>query len=138
MIERVFHHVSQSHQNRVSPFALGASKPQAAANMIAESIGVAANASTISTACPSGLDAVAAAAAMIKRGEAEFAIAGGADAPITPLAMASFAASGLSSLRNLDPETASRPFDLTEIRGYFGGRGNLHSGRARMRRRARS
>lgn len=119
VIERVFDQVSQSRLDRVSPFALGASKPQAAANVIAEYIGARANASTISTACPSGLDAVATAAAMIKRGETEFALAGGADAPITPLAMASFAASGLSSLRNSNPQRASRPFDLTRDSGVI-------------------
>ena len=32
---------------------------------------------------------------MIRSGEADIAIAGGADAPITPLTMASFIASGL-------------------------------------------
>ena len=76
VIERVFHHVSQSRPDRVTPFALGASKPQAAANVIADHIGASANASTISSACPSGLDAVAAAASMIRRGEADLAIAG--------------------------------------------------------------
>lgn len=119
VIESVFNDVSRSRLDRVSPYALGASKPQAPANVIADRIGASANASTISSACPSGLDAVAAAAAMIKRGEAELAIAGGADAPITPLAIASFAASGLSSVRNSDPQRASRPFDLTRDSGVI-------------------
>jgi 3-oxoacyl-[acyl-carrier-protein] synthase II len=119
VIEGVFHHIARSRPDRVSPFALGASKPQAPANVIAERLGVDANASTISSACPSGLDAVATAAAMILRGEAELAVAGGADAPITPLAMASFAAGGLSSTRNSNPEMASRPFDLTRDSGVI-------------------
>lgn len=119
VIERVFQHVTQSRPDRISPFALGASKPQAAANVIADRIGVRASASTISSACPSGLDAIATAAAMIQRGEVELAIAGGADAPVTPLAMASFAASGMSSLRNSDPQGASRPFDLTRDTGVI-------------------
>jgi 3-oxoacyl-[acyl-carrier-protein] synthase II len=63
------------------------------------------------------LDAIAIAAAMIRSGEADIAIAGGSDAPITPLAMASFIASGLSSQRNSEPETASRPFDLSRDSG---------------------
>ena len=65
------------------------------------------------------MDAIAIAAAMIRSGEAEFAIAGGADAPITPLAMASFIASGLSSYRNGEPEKASRPFDLGRDSGVI-------------------
>lgn len=117
VIERVFHEVNGAGPDRVSPTALGASKPQAAANVIADRIGVCAHASTVSSACPSGLDAIAMAAAMVRSGEADIAIAGGSDAPITPLAMASFIASGLSSQRNSEPETASRPFDLSRDSG---------------------
>ena len=119
VIERVFQDVNGPGPDRVSPTALGASKPQAAANLIANRIGAAAHASTVSSACPSGLDAIAMAAAMIRSGEADIAIAGGSDAPITPLAMASFIASGLSSQRNSKPETASRPFDLSRDSGVI-------------------
>ena len=119
VIERVFHDVNERSPNRVSPSALGASKPQAAANLIADRLGSCANAATVSSACPSGLDAIADAADMIRCGEAEIAIAGGADAPITPLAMASFAATGLSSTRNDEPEKASRPFDLDRDSGVI-------------------
>lgn len=119
VIERVFHEVTERSPNRVSPAALAASKPQAAANAIADRLGARANAATISSACPSGLDAIADAAEMIRSGLAEVAIAGGADAPITPLAMASFTASGLSSYRNGEPEKASRPFDLSRDSGVI-------------------
>lgn len=86
-------------------------QPQAVTQMLALALGISARATTISSACPSGLDAIASAAAMIRKGEADIAIAGGTDAPITPLSMASFATAGLSSTRNLDPARASRPFD---------------------------
>ena len=119
VIERVFHQVNGPGPDRVSPLSLGASKPQAVANVVADKIGTCANASTISSACPSGLDAIADATKMIRSGEAEIAIAGGADAPITPLAMASFIASGLSSFRNGEPETASRPFDGSRDSGII-------------------
>jgi 3-oxoacyl-[acyl-carrier-protein] synthase II len=119
VIEKVFHDVVERDPSKVSPFSLGASKPQAAANVIADRIGACANAATVSSACPSGLDAVATAARMIALGEAEIAIAGGADSPITPLAMASFIASGLSSMRNGEPEKASRPFDIDRDSGVI-------------------
>jgi 3-oxoacyl-[acyl-carrier-protein] synthase II len=119
VIERVFHEVNGHGPERVNPTSLGASKPQAAANVIADRIGVCAHASTISSACPSGLDAIAIAAGMIRAGESDIAICGGADAPITPLAMASFIASGLSSERNDEPNTASRPFDYTRDSGVI-------------------
>jgi 3-oxoacyl-[acyl-carrier-protein] synthase II len=119
VIERVFHQVNGPGPDRVSPLSLGASKPQAVANVVADKIGTCANASTVSSACPSGLDAIADATKMVRSGEAEIAIAGGADAPITPLAMASFIASGLSSFRNGEPETASRPFDRSRDSGII-------------------
>ena len=112
VIESVYFAMRDNGPNRAPTTSAAASIPQAAANVIADRIGISANAATVSSACPSGIDALADAAAMIRSGEAEIAIAGGADAPITPLTMASFIASGLSSSRNDEPEKASRPFDL--------------------------
>jgi 3-oxoacyl-[acyl-carrier-protein] synthase II len=103
----------------ISPTAVGALTPQAAANFIADRIGANAHATTVSSACPSGLDAVALAAKMIQSGEAELAIAGGADAPITKHTFAAFTSTGLSSCRNGEPERASRPFDLERDSGVI-------------------
>jgi 3-oxoacyl-[acyl-carrier-protein] synthase II len=94
-------------------------QPQAAAHTLTMALGISARASTISSACPSGLDAIASAATMIRNGEADIAVAGGTDATITPLSMASFATAGLSSTRNLDPERASRPYDLQRDSGVI-------------------
>jgi 3-oxoacyl-[acyl-carrier-protein] synthase II len=94
-------------------------QPQAATQVLTMALGISARATTISSACPSGLDAVATAAAMIRRGEADIAVAGGTDAAITPVTMASFATAGLSSTRNSDPERASRPFDLLRDSGII-------------------
>jgi 3-oxoacyl-[acyl-carrier-protein] synthase II len=119
IIENVFRDSDARGLGGVAPTSLAASKPQAAANTIADRIGACANASTVSSACPSGLDAVASAAAMIRAGEAEIAIAGGTDAPITQHSFASFIASGLCSTRNDKPERASRPFDLMRDSGVM-------------------
>ncbi|PZR74452.1 MAG: beta-ketoacyl-[acyl-carrier-protein] synthase II [Chthoniobacterales bacterium] len=94
-------------------------QPQAATQMLTMALGISARATTIASACPSGLDAIACAAAMIRQGEADMAVAGGTDATITPLSMASFAAAGLSSTRNTEPERASRPFDLLRDSGVI-------------------
>ena len=59
---------------------------------------------------------------MIRLGETEFAIAGGADAPITLHGVASFITSGLSISHNGEPERASRPFDLSRESGVIVGR----------------
>ncbi|HWM23623.1 MAG TPA: beta-ketoacyl-[acyl-carrier-protein] synthase family protein [Chthoniobacterales bacterium] len=119
VIESVSEAVRGGRPNRAPTTSAAASIPQAAANLIADRLGACANAVTVSSACPSGMDAIADAAAMIRSGEAELAIAGGADAPITPLAIASFMASGLISQRNFEPETASRPFDLLRDGGVL-------------------
>ncbi len=119
VIESVYVSLQEKGPNRAPTTSSAASIPQAPANAIADKIGASAKAATISSACPSGLDALADAAAMIRSGEADIAIAGGADAPITPLTMASFIASGLSSCRNDEPERASRPFDLCRDSGVI-------------------
>lgn len=119
VIESVYFAMRDKGPNRAPTTSAAASIPQAAANAIADRIGISANAATVSSACPSGVDALADATAMIRSGEAEIAIAGGADAPITPLTMASFIASGLSSSRNDEPERASRPFDLDRDSGVI-------------------
>ncbi|HUE40806.1 MAG TPA: beta-ketoacyl-[acyl-carrier-protein] synthase family protein [Chthoniobacterales bacterium] len=119
VLERALEAVRDDKANRVSPITCAASLPQGPANIIADRIGAFAHAKTVSAACPSGLDAVADAAAMIRSGQAEIAIAGGSDAPITPIAMASFTAADLSSFRNGDPEKASRPFDIDRDSGVI-------------------
>lgn len=103
----------------IKPFAVGSCAPQAAATFIGRRLGVETRTSTISSTCISGLDAIAVAAAAIRRGESELAIAGGADAPITPLAIASFTTAGLSSCRNQCPKRASRPFDRARDSGVI-------------------
>src|SRR5437868_3753605 len=119
IIERSISDFDRRGGNGMSPTAVGALTPQAAANAIADRIGARAHAATISSACPSGLDAIALAADMIRSGAAELAIAGGADAPITRHGLASFIASGLSTSHNGDGQHASRPFDLLRESGVL-------------------
>ncbi len=119
VLERALEAVRDDKANRISPITCAASLPQGPANVIADRIGACAHAKTVSAACPSGLDAIADAAAMIRGGLADIAIAGGSDAPISPIAMASFTAADLSSFRNSDPEKASRPFDIDRDSGVI-------------------
>ncbi|WP_330242527.1 beta-ketoacyl-[acyl-carrier-protein] synthase family protein [Streptomyces sp. NBC_00525] len=67
----------------------------------------------VSSGCTSGLDAIGHAAELIREGSADMMIAGGAEAPISPIAMACFDRIRLTSPRNEEPGTASRPFDRT-------------------------
>jgi 3-oxoacyl-[acyl-carrier-protein] synthase II len=64
------------------------------------------------SACASGAEGLAWAYRMIKSGELDVAIAGGAEACVHPLPMAGFSQMRAMSTRNDDPQTASRPFDV--------------------------
>ena len=63
------------------------------------------------SACASGAHAIGESAELIKRGQADAMIVGGAEAPILGLTVAGFASMKALSTRNDDPEKASRPFD---------------------------
>ncbi|PBC03011.1 beta-ketoacyl-ACP synthase II [Mesorhizobium sp. WSM3860] len=64
------------------------------------------------TACSTGAHAIGDAARLIIWGDADVMVAGGAEAPVTRLSMAGFAACrALSTERNDTPEIASRPYD---------------------------
>src|SRR5207244_8855888 len=61
--------------------------------------------------CASGAIAIGEAFRTIRRGEADVMLAGGAEAPLSPLTYGAFAIIRAMSTRNDDPATASRPFD---------------------------
>lgn len=63
------------------------------------------------TACAAGTHAIADAVTDIRTGRADVAIAGGTEAPISPLGVKSFDAMRALSTRNEEPKRASRPFD---------------------------
>lgn len=64
------------------------------------------------TACATATHTMGEAYHSIKRGEADVILAGGAEAAITPVGVAGFAAMKALSTRNDAPERASRPFDV--------------------------
>ncbi len=96
---------------RVSPFLVPMFIPDMAAGQTSIRFGLRGpNFNTVS-ACASGADAIGTAIETIRRGDAIAMVAGGAEASVTRMTIAAFAASRALS-RNNDPETASRPFDL--------------------------
>ncbi|MGB5696642.1 MAG: beta-ketoacyl-ACP synthase II [Polyangiales bacterium] len=67
---------------------------------------------THTSACASGAHAIGDAFRWIQRGEIDAAVAGGAEAAVTPIGVAAFASMRALSRRNDEPERASRPFDV--------------------------
>src|SRR5262245_17016617 len=65
---------------------------------------------TVTTACSSGANAIGQAAHMIRYGHANRMIAGGADAPVTPVVMEAWKEMRVLSTKNESPERACKPF----------------------------
>lgn len=63
------------------------------------------------TACASGAHALGEGARLIREGACAAVIAGGAEAPVTPVTVMAFQRLGATSARSEDPARASRPFD---------------------------
>ena len=97
----------QSVRAGYGPRTLANASPVAAA----AALGVRGPMLAVSAGGASASAAIALAASMVRHGEVEVAIAGGADAAITPPAIAAFSALGILTKRNDDPARACRPFD---------------------------
>lgn len=97
---------------RVPTHIVEACQPHQAASTLSRHVPLLTRATTVSSACAAGLEAVALAADLIRAGKVQVALCGGTDAPINPLTFACMAKGGLLSTRNDTPEQASRPFDL--------------------------
>lgn len=96
---------------RVTPLLI----PMLIANMAAGQIAITFgckgyNVCTV-TACASGTHSIGQAFHVIKRGDCDVVISGGAESSITPLGFAGFSIMRAVSCRNDDPKHASRPFD---------------------------
>lgn len=108
---------------KMSPFAIPAVLPNLAAGHVSIRFGAKGPINCPATACSSGTNAVGDAMRIISGGYADVMIAGGADAAITPLGVGGFNAMRAISVRNDEPERASRPFDK-ERDGFVMGEGS--------------
>jgi len=109
--------------DRVSPFFLIATIINEASGQISIRYKAKGPNSSTVTACASGAHAIGDAFRIIQRGFADRMIAGGTEAPVTPLGVAGFCAMKALSERNDDPVRASRPFDKTRD-GFVIGEGS--------------
>ncbi|ABU56511.1 beta-ketoacyl-ACP synthase II [Roseiflexus castenholzii] len=97
--------------SRISPFLVPAMITNMASGQVSMLFGLKGPNYCPTSACASGAHAIGEAAEIIRRGWASAVVAGGSEAPITPIGIASFASAKAISTRNDDPAGASRPFD---------------------------
>ena len=117
-----FNVMREKGPGRVSPFLIPMMLPDMASGQLSIRLGAKGVNYCLVSACASGADSIGEAANMIRRGEADFALAGGSEAAIAPISMAGFGAARTLSRYNDTPETASRPFDK-ERDGFVMGEG---------------
>lgn len=97
---------------RLSPFTIPSFLVNLAAGHVSIQHGFKGPLGAPVTACAAGVQAIGDAARLIRCGEADIALCGGAEAAIDRVSLAGFAAArALSSGFNDTPERASRPFD---------------------------
>jgi 3-oxoacyl-[acyl-carrier-protein] synthase II len=96
---------------KVSPFLIPMMITDAASGQVSILLGAKGVNFCATSACSSGADAIGEACEVIKRGDAQVMLAGGAEAAITPIGIAGFNAAGALSTQNDEPQKASRPFD---------------------------
>ena len=96
---------------RLSPFTVPQLMPNGSAGWISLEFGARAGVHAPVSACASGAEAIGYGIDMIRSGRADVVLAGGTEAAILELNIAAFAAMRALSLRNDEPERASRPFD---------------------------
>jgi 3-oxoacyl-[acyl-carrier-protein] synthase II len=122
VIEREHRTLLERGPDRVSPFFILSSIINLAAGHVSVRLGAKGPNSAVATACTTGAHAIGDAFRLIQGGYADAMICGGAEASITPLGIAGFAAMRALSQRNDDPAAASRPWD-TGRDGFVVGEG---------------
>ena len=121
--ERQYYEFFTDGWKRVTPYAI----PVSIVGMISSEISIALElhgiSHVVSTGCTSSTDAIAYAASMIRAGEADVILSGGADACVTPGMIFGFSKMKVVATRyNDQPDSASRPFDR-ERDGFVLGEG---------------
>ncbi|MCJ8330155.1 MAG: beta-ketoacyl-ACP synthase II [Lentisphaeria bacterium] len=103
--------LQESGPSRVSPFLI----PMMISDMAAGAVSIRLNAKgpnfSIISACATGSHCIGEAFWVIKRGDADIMLCGGAEACLSPIGVAGFCAMRAMTSRNDEPTKASRPFD---------------------------
>lgn len=113
--------LNEKGPGRVSPFFIPMAISNMAAGNVSIEVGAKGQSFCLTTACASGTDSIGEAFRMIKHGYQDIIMAGGTEAPITPIAVSGFA--NMKALSTAEDKTrASIPFDK-ERNGFVMGEG---------------
>jgi 3-oxoacyl-[acyl-carrier-protein] synthase II len=97
----------------VSPFAIVSSFVGMVSSEVSIRFGFRGPSHVISTGCTSSTDAIGYATSMVQSGMVQYAVAGGAEACITPGILTAFVLMGTATTKwNHDPQRGSRPFNV--------------------------
>ena len=111
IIEREHQELLQHGPRKMSPFFIPAAIVNLAAGQVSIRYGAKGPNEATATACTTSAHAIGDAYEIIQRCDADVMIAGGSEAPITPMGVGGFAAMRALSTHNNEPEKASRPWD---------------------------
>ena len=112
MIEETCIELAARGPRRISPFFVPASIINMVSGQLSIHFGMKGPSYGIVSACTTGLHCIGDAGRLIEYGDADVMLAGGAESTISPLGIGGFTAARAMSLRNDDPQTASRPWDI--------------------------
>lgn len=110
-IEAQLYKVIDTNYGKVSPFFVPMMLCDSGAGRISIEFNAQGPNRSVVTACATGTDSIGDAYRTIRYGEADLMFAGGAEAPMTALAVAGFSSARALSMNNENPKEASRPFD---------------------------
>ncbi|MCX6895030.1 MAG: beta-ketoacyl-[acyl-carrier-protein] synthase family protein [Verrucomicrobia bacterium] len=104
------------------PVTFCRSQTNAGLALLVQQFGIRGYATAVHTACASGGQAIGTALKAMRRGHADYMLAGGFDSMLNPIGLSSFCLLGALCADNDTPEKASRPFDATRA-GFVLGEG---------------
>ncbi|HEX2906326.1 MAG TPA: beta-ketoacyl-ACP synthase II [Phototrophicaceae bacterium] len=105
---------------RITPFGIPMLVVNGGSNLVSLEVGAMGPTATPVSACATGAECIGYAFHLIRMGRVDQALAGGGEAPIFPLGIATFDRVGACSRLNDDPQHASRPFDKSRLGLVFG------------------
>jgi len=110
-LEEEYKNLLHSGPRKISTFAVPAILANLASGQVAIKFGTKGPINCAVTACAAGTSAIGDAYKTIAFGDADVMITGGTEAAVTPLAVGGFSSMRALSVRNDEPQKASRPFD---------------------------